>query len=74
MARMTDEEADYWDEQVTKNPPEVDPSKARHISRMVALDDFTADYLLSVSTATSKTPSQIISELVMEKAVVSQSA
>jgi hypothetical protein len=38
---------------------------------MVALDDFTADYLLSISSATNKTPSQIISELVMEKAVVS---
>jgi hypothetical protein len=71
MARMTDKEADYWDELVTKNPPEVDPSKARHVSRMVELDDFTADYLLSVSAATNKTPSQIISELVMEKATVS---
>jgi hypothetical protein len=38
---------------------------------MVELDDFTADYLLSVSAATNKTPSQIISELVMEKATVS---
>jgi hypothetical protein len=24
---MTDEEAEYWDDYFTKNPPKVDPSK-----------------------------------------------
>jgi len=24
---MTEEEADYWDEYYTKNPPKIDPSK-----------------------------------------------
>jgi hypothetical protein len=47
---MTEEKAWALDEEVTKNPPRVDPSKARHVSRIVALDDFSADYLLSVST------------------------
>jgi hypothetical protein len=27
MKEMTDEEADYWDEYYTKNPPKVDPAK-----------------------------------------------
>ena len=72
MPRLTEEEADALSEFVTKYPPKVDPSKARHVTRMVALDEFSADYLLSVSTATHKTPSQIISELVQEKVSVSQ--
>jgi hypothetical protein len=68
---MTEEEADALDELVTKNPPRVDPSKARHVSRMVALDDFSADYLISVSMATHKTPEEIIGEMVRERAAVS---
>jgi hypothetical protein len=36
-----------------------------------ALDDFSADYLLSVSAASHKTPSEIIAEMVREKAAVS---
>jgi hypothetical protein len=44
---MTDEEADYWDEYFTKNPPKVSGDGtggffARHTaSRMVALDDLS---------------------------------
>jgi len=34
MPRMTEEEAWALDDEVTKNPPRVDPSKARHVSRM----------------------------------------
>jgi hypothetical protein len=45
MPRMAEEEAWVLDEEVTKNPPCVDPSKACHVSRMVALDDFSADFL-----------------------------
>ena len=67
MPKMTEEEADALDELVTNNPPKVDPSKARHAIRMVALDDFAAEYLLSRSTATHKTPAEIISDLVREK-------
>jgi len=71
MPRMTEEEADALDEFVTKNPPRVDPSKARHAVRMVALDDFSASYLFSIATATNKTPAQIISEMVRERVAVS---
>ncbi|MCL2209812.1 MAG: hypothetical protein FWB89_06610 [Treponema sp.] len=68
---MTEEEAWALDEEVTNNPPCVDPAKARHISRMVALDDFSANYLMSVSIGTHKTPSEIIGEILREKTSVS---
>ncbi|MCL2042800.1 MAG: hypothetical protein FWG89_01535 [Treponema sp.] len=71
MPKMTEEEAEALDEFVTKYPPKVDPTKARQISRMVALDDLSANYIISVSTASQKTPSQIIGELVREKIAVS---
>jgi len=71
MPRMTEEEAWALAEEVEKNPPYVDPSKARHVSRMVALDDFSADYLMSVSVGSNKTPSEIISEMVRERIAVS---
>jgi len=71
MPRMTEEEAWALDEEVTRNPPRVDPLKARHVSRMVAIDDFSAEYLMSVSTITHKTPSEIIGEMVRERAAVS---
>ena len=67
MPRMTEKEADMLDDFVTKNPPEVDPSKARHITRIVALDDFTSEYILSRSIATHKTPTEIIRGLVEDK-------
>ena len=65
---MTEKEAWALDDLVTKSPPRVDPSKARHVVRMVALDDFSASYLMSVSISTHKTPSEIIGEIVREKA------
>ena len=71
MPGMTEEEAWALDEEVTKNPPRVDPSKARHISKMVAIDDFTADYIMSVSIGSHKTPTEIISEMVREKTNIS---
>ena len=67
MPRMTEEEAWALEEEVTKNPPYVDPLKARHVSRMVALDDFSANYLISVSIGTHKTPTEIIGEMVRER-------
>ena len=73
MPRMTEEEAWALDELVTKNPPRVDPSKARHVVRMVALDDFSSNYLMSVSISTHKTPSEIINEMVREKAAATAS-
>jgi hypothetical protein len=67
MPEMTDEEYDALEEFVTKYPPRVDPSKARHAVRMVALDDIAAEYLISRSRSTNKTPTELITELVWEK-------
>jgi hypothetical protein len=64
---MTEKEADALDRLVTETPPRVDPSKARQAVRMVALDDFSAEYLLSLSAASNKTPTQIIGEMVRER-------
>jgi hypothetical protein len=45
MENMTEEEAFALDEYYTKNPPKVDPSKARIRIPMVRLDRVTAEYL-----------------------------
>ena len=71
METMTDEEADALDEYYTKNPPKVDPSKnggfARKSFKMVALDDLSANYLLTKALSEHKTPAEIISEMVRER-------
>ena len=71
MKEMSDEEADALDEYYTKNPPKVDLSKnggfANKSFRMVALDRFSEDYLITKAIADHKTPTEIISELVREK-------
>jgi len=67
MPDITEEEAYALDEFVTQTPPLVDPSKARHVNRMVILDDLSTGYLLAVSAATKKTPTEIISEMIREK-------
>ena len=67
METMTEEEAFALDDYYTKNPPKVDPSKARIRIPMVRLDDATAEYLDKEAKATHQTPSEIISELVRDK-------
>ena len=67
MPRMTEEEANALADFIADNPPKVDPSKARHITRMVAVDDFTTEYIFSQSIATHKTPTEVIRDLVKEK-------
>ena len=75
MAEMTDEEADYWDEYFTKNPPTVDPAKkggyfTRQRELLNTLDNVSADYVRTKALAGHKTPAQIIGELVREKIAV----
>jgi hypothetical protein len=72
MARMTDEEADYWDEYYTKNPPKVSGGGkngffVKYRGNIVILDDFSATYLHARSEGSRKTPSELISELIREK-------
>jgi len=68
MARMTEEEADYWDDYYTKNPPKIDPSKkggyfTRQRELLEALDKVSADYIISCSMSSNKMPAQIIGEM-----------
>ena len=76
MNEMTDEEADYWDEFFTKNPPTVDPAKrgvyfTRQRELLNVLDKAAAGYILTRAEAARKTPAQIISEMVRRE--ISQS-
>jgi hypothetical protein len=72
MARMTEEEAAYWDEYYTKNPPKVDPAKkggyfTRQRELLNVLDQVSADYIINCSLSTDKMPAQIIGEMVRER-------
>ena len=71
MPRMTEEEAWALEDEVTRNPPKVDPSKARHPVRMIAVDDFSADWIRIKAEAEHKTPAEIISEIVQERIAAS---
>jgi hypothetical protein len=67
---MTEAEAWALEDEVTKNPPKVDPAKARHHVRMIAVDDFSADWLRIKAEADHTTPSEIIGEMVRERIAV----
>lgn len=67
MARMTEAEAWALEEEVTRNPPRVDPAKARHPVRMVTVDDLSADWLRIRAEAEHTTTEEIIGALVREK-------
>jgi len=74
MKEMTEEEADYWDEYYTKNPPEIDPDTnggfAAKTFKMFAVDRLSENYLVTRAMATHKTPTEIISELVQKELAV----
>jgi hypothetical protein len=67
MESMTEEEAFALDEYYTKNPPKVDPSKARIRIPMVRIDDVTAEYLTAKAKESKETPEEILGSLVREK-------
>jgi hypothetical protein len=73
MARMTDKEADYWDEYYTKNPPVPGPNgtgfftRHRKTARSVTIDDLSAEWLMTKAIAARKTPAEIISEMVQKE-------
>ncbi|GHV93886.1 hypothetical protein AGMMS50293_02060 [Spirochaetia bacterium] len=64
---MTDEEYDVLEDEVTRNPPKVDPTKARHPVRMISVDDLSADWLRIKAAAGHTTPEAIIGELVRKE-------
>ena len=75
MKKMTDEQADALDEHYTKKPAKVDPGKnggfAKKSFKLIAIDDFSAEYLITKAMSDHKTPDQIINELVREKIAAS---
>ena len=88
MAQMTEEEAAYWDEYYTKNPPKPGPNGTGLFARRkaalaakqgaetctITIDKFTADYVTAKAEACHKTPAEIISEMVREKVTAAAEA
>jgi hypothetical protein len=66
---MTDEEADYWDDYFTKNPPKIDPARNRVTIQplTIVVEGSAAQYLKSAAEAEHKTPAQIIGDLVRKE-------
>ena len=71
MARMTDEEADALDELWTRTTPEIDTSQPGFLTRkgftMISLDPESEAYLQTKASATHRSPSEIIGELVRKE-------
>jgi hypothetical protein len=71
MEVMTEEEADALDELLTRTTPRVNPAvrgiTARKGFTMIAVDDFSAEYITSKALATRQTPEEIIGELVRKE-------
>jgi hypothetical protein len=74
MESMTEEEAFALDEYYTKNPPEVDPSKARIRIPMVHIDNVTAEYLAEKAKEFHQKPEEILGNLVREKMIAQDHA
>ena len=68
MAIMTEEEADALDELLTRTTPAVNPAvkgiTARKGFTMMAVDDFSAEYITAKALATRQTPEEVIHALV----------
>jgi hypothetical protein len=65
---MTEEEAYALDELLTRTTPKINPAVrgigARKGFKMIAVDDFSADYITAKALATRQTPEEIIAGLV----------
>ena len=78
MARMTDEEADYWDEYYTQNPPVPGPNgtgffaQRRKSALSISIDGFSAEWLAAQALAAHKTPAEIISEMIQKEIAATQ--
>ena len=73
MARMTEEEANALDEEITNADITLVPSKGGIFTRqrelIDALDRASADYIMTRAMATDKMPVQILCEMVHEKII-----
>jgi hypothetical protein len=77
MARMTEEEANALDEEITNADITLKPSEGGIFTRqrklLDALDRASADYIMTRAVASDKMPLQILDEVVHEKIVASVS-
>jgi hypothetical protein len=75
MARMTEEEADALDEEITSANITLKPGEGGIFTRqrklLDALDRVSADYIITRALATNKMPLQILGEVVHEKIAAS---
>ena len=75
MARMTEEEADVLDEEITNADITLRPGQdgifTRQRELLDALDKVSADYIMTRAIATNKMPLQILGEVVHEKIAAS---
>jgi hypothetical protein len=71
MARMTEEEADALDEEITNADITLKPCEGGIFTRqrklLDALDRASVDYIMTRAIATNKMPLQILGEVVHEK-------
>jgi len=75
MARMTEEEADALDEEITNADITLKPGEGGIFTRqrnlLDALDRVSADYIVTRAIAANKMPLQILGEVVHEKIAAS---
>jgi hypothetical protein len=75
MARMTEEEANMLDEELTNSDITLTPGEGGIFTRqrklLDALDRASVDYIMTRAIATNKMPLQIIKEVVLEKIAAS---
>ena len=73
MAVMTEEEADALDDLLTRTTPAVNPAirgvTARKGFKMMLVDDYSADYIISKAHATRQTTEEVIHTLVDQEAI-----
>jgi len=78
MARMTEEEANILDEEITNADITLTAGKGgifmRQRELLDALDRASADYLITRAIATNKMPLEILGEMVHEKIIANASA
>ena len=78
MARMTEEEANALDEEITNADITLKADTGgifmRQRELLNALDRASADYLITRAMATNKMPLQILGEMVHEKIIAGVSA
>ena len=67
MPRLTEAEYAALEDEITRNPPDVDPDSARRPVRLIAVDDFSADWLRIKAEAAHTSEGSIIHNMVSQQ-------